>query len=50
MATIILPIPDKELLGYEGCRTPNFCLVQTFSPRPLWSIYLSITSPSSNPI
>lgn len=49
MATVILTIPDKELLDYKGGRTPNFCLVQTFSPRSLWSICPSITSPSSNP-
>lgn len=48
MATIILPISEEKLLGYEGSRMPIFGLVQTFPPRSLWSIYPSITSPSSN--
>lgn len=28
MATIMLPIPNKESLGYEEGRIPNFGLVQ----------------------
>lgn len=48
MSTVMLPIPDKELLGQEGGRMAIFGLVQTFFPRSVQPLYPSLTSPSSN--
>lgn len=48
MSTVMLPIPDKELLGQEGGRMAIFGLVQTFFPRSAPSLHPSLTSPSGN--
>lgn len=39
MATIILPVPDKALLGYEEGRLPNFGLVPCL-PQNVYGLFI----------